>query len=95
MVPAALAVLALLASGGDLSKPFAVEAGDGLIDVEGGHAAPFLHDLDGDGLGDLLVGQFSGGKLRLYRNVGSRGTPRFTSPSFVQAAGTDAAVPYG
>ena len=95
MVPAAPAVLALLASGGELSRPFAVEAGDALIDVEGGHAAPFVHDFDGDGLADLLVGQFTGGKLRLHRNVGSRGTPRFASPSFVRAAGTDVAVPYG
>ena len=95
MVPAALAALVLLASDEKLSKPFAVEADSALIDVEGGHAAPFVHDVDGDGLSDLLVGQFSGGKLRLHRNVGSRGSPRFAGASFVQAAGTDASVPFG
>jgi hypothetical protein len=87
--------LALLAPGGGLSAPFPVEARGGTIDVEGGHAVPFLHDLDGDGLSDLLVGQFAGGKLRIYRNVGSRGAPRFEDFSFFRAAGAEASIPFG
>ena len=95
MVPAVFTVLALLSSGEALSKPFAVEADGALIDVEAGHAAPFVHDVDSDGLSDLLVGQFAGGKLRLFRNVGSRETPRFSASGFVRAAGTDVSVPFG
>src|SRR4051794_25897736 len=35
-----------------------------------GWACPCWADLDGDGKKDLLVGQFSGGKNRVYRNPG-------------------------
>ena len=48
------------------------------IDVGGqGHAAPFVGDFDGDGVNDLLVGQFDDGKLRVYRNIGTNAEPRF------------------
>jgi hypothetical protein len=40
----------------DLEAPVALEAAEGPIDVTVGHAAPFLHDLDGDGRLDLLLG---------------------------------------
>ena len=48
------------------------------LDVERiGHAAPFVGDFYGDGKPALLVGQFSGGKLRVYRNLGTRTEPKF------------------
>src|SRR5262245_66410027 len=37
---------------------------------EPGWACPCWADMDGDGKKDLLVGQFSGGKIRGYRNLG-------------------------
>jgi hypothetical protein len=35
-----------------------LKAGDDFIDVTVGHAAPFMKDMNGDGLMDLLVGEF-------------------------------------
>ena len=72
-----------------------LEAGGKPIDVEIGHAAPFYADMDGDGVKDLLVGQFGGGKLRIYKNVGSHSAPKFDDFTMFQAAGADATVPFG
>lgn len=41
-----------------------------------GHASPIFADWSGDGLADLVIGGFSG-KVRVYRNVGSPGAPKF------------------
>jgi hypothetical protein len=74
----------------DLAPPFAV-AVDGAtlnkpIDTtkgqHGDNSYPFVGDFDGDGKFDLLIGQgrhgkTSGGSLRIYRNVGEQGKPRF------------------
>ena len=90
--------LALLPSGeenSELATPFRVKAGESFIDVEVGHAAPLFTDFDGDGLDDLLVGQFGEGKLRVYRNVGTLGEPRFTEHKLFQAEGADGKVPTG
>jgi hypothetical protein len=88
----------LLPHGGEnaeLAAPFRVKAGESFIDVEVGHAAPLFTDFDGDGLKDLLVGQFGEGKLRVYRNVGTLGEPRFTEHKLFQAEGADGKVPTG
>jgi hypothetical protein len=61
----------------DLAPPVKILAGGKAIDVEVGHAAPCVADLAGDGKLSLLVGQFSGGKLRAYANSGSKTEPRF------------------
>ena len=66
-----------LTGGSELEAPFRVQAGGSWIDVEIGHAAPLWCDWNGDGLGDLLVGQFGEGKLRIYENVGQKGAPAF------------------
>ena len=105
--PFALSLIgfALLSSGeenNELTAPFRVKAGDAFIDVEVGHAAPLFMDFDGDGLEDLLVGEFGSdagsgdeGKLRVYRNVGTKGEPRFTEHKLFQAEGADGKVPTG
>ena len=85
-----------MAAGGDELEPgVRLKAAGKLIDTEVGHAAPFLYDLDSDGDRDLLVGQFGEGKLRVYRNVGTLGEPRFTEHKLFQAEGADGKVPTG
>jgi hypothetical protein len=62
----------------DLAPPVHVLADGKPLDVErSGHAAPFVGDFYGDGKMALMVGQFDGGKLRVYRNVGTRKEPKF------------------
>ncbi len=78
-----------------------VRSGDHPIDVDFGHAAPFLADMNGDGLRDLLVGQFGKvgsegkGALRIYLNVGQKGQPKFEDFNYFQAGGTTGKVPNG
>ena len=85
------------ASDEELASPVRITTSDGKpIDVEVGHAAPFYGDIDGDGVKDLLVGQFGEGKLRIYRNIGTNEVPTF-DPKFqwLKAGGGEATVPYG
>ncbi len=91
---AALAPLPALAAS-ELAAPFRVEADGKPIDTDTGHAAPFMVDFDGDGVRDLLVGQFSGGKLRIYRNLGSNAQPKFGAFAWFNAGGQEATVPFG
>jgi hypothetical protein len=76
--------------------PVRVEAGGKPLDIErSAHAAPFVGDVDGDGLPDLLVGQFHEGRLRIYRNTGTKGKPRFDSFEWFKAGGELGRVPVG
>jgi hypothetical protein len=79
----------------DLAPPVRLLAAGQPINVEVGHAAPFFADINGDGKGVLLVGQFGGGKLRLYPNVGTKTEPRFEKFTWLSAGGKDCSVPSG
>lgn len=65
------------------------------IEVESpGYACPTMADVDDDGDEDLIVGQFSGGNMQLYRNEsGSAGTPKFGCPEWISSNGERAEVP--
>ena len=47
----------------DLERPIRLTAAGKPIDVTTGHAAPYVLDFDGDGVRDLLVGEFGDGKF--------------------------------
>ena len=79
----------------DLAPPVRLLAGGQPINVDVGHAAPFVADLKGDGTMTLLVGQFGEGKLRLYPNVGTKNAPEFDKFEWLQADGKLGSVPAG
>jgi hypothetical protein len=73
------------------AEPVRLKAGDQYVSVEKpGYACPCLYDVDGDGKKDLIVGQFAGGKMKVYRNLGDG---KFAEGKWLQAAGNDAEIP--
>ncbi|MEM9351575.1 MAG: VCBS repeat-containing protein [Planctomycetota bacterium] len=76
-----------------LLAPVRLEHTRGVIDCgeAWGHASPAVHDVDGDGLEDLIVGDFSG-TFSVYRNVGSTGTPAYELDGKLKAGGEEAKV---
>jgi hypothetical protein len=80
----------------DLAPPVRIRAGGKPVDVErDGHAAPFVGDFDGDGKPDLLVGQLDGGKLRVYRNTGTKTAPKFDTFEWFRASESLGTIPAG
>jgi hypothetical protein len=63
----------------------------GAVRVESpGYAAPCWADIDSDGSKDLLVGQFSQGKIKVFKNLGA---DKLAAGEWLQAEGTVAEVP--
>lgn len=90
------AVLGLGAPAADeLRPPVRIEAAGKPIDTEIGHAAPFVGDFDGDGVRDLLVGQFGSGILWIYRNEGTNDQPRLAPGVKFQDGREEGRVPTG
>ena len=79
----------------EFEKPVRLKASGEFINVEIGHAAPYLYDWNGDGVRDLLVGQFGQGKLRIYLNRGTNTEPRYEALEWFRAGGAIATVPAG
>jgi hypothetical protein len=75
--------------------PVRLEAAGKPIDTEIGHAAPFVADFDGDGVKDLLVGQFGGGVLWIYRNIGTNDQPKLAAGVKFKDGKKDGIVPTG
>jgi hypothetical protein len=55
-----------------------------------GWACPCWADVDGDGKKDLLVGQFNGGKIRVYKNLGDG---KLAAGEWLKADGAVAEIP--
>ncbi|MCI0650278.1 MAG: hypothetical protein L0Z55_00195 [Planctomycetes bacterium] len=74
--------------------PIRLRAGDAFIDTSAfvAHTGPLLHDYDGDGKTDLLVGNFAG-SIQLYRNVGTREKPDYEAKGLLEADGAAVKIP--
>ncbi|GIK52335.1 MAG: hypothetical protein HPKKFMNG_00364 [Planctomycetes bacterium] len=85
----------LAAATAQFEAPQKVMAGGKAIEVEQpGYASPCLADMDGDGVPDLLVGQFNRGKIGVYKGLRAKdGKLSFGERSWLQAGGADAEVP--
>jgi hypothetical protein len=99
-VPLVLALIGLSppAAGGpsrELMPPVRLEAAGKPIDTAVGHAAPFVGDFDGDGVRDLLVGQFGDGILWVYRNEGTNAAPKLAAGVQFKGGKADGRVPTG
>lgn len=82
---------AITAWAAEFAAPVRLEAGGAAIRVGSpGYAAPCWADIDGDGKKDLLVGQFDGGKIRVYKNLGDR---QLAAGEWLMADGQVAQVP--
>lgn len=79
----------------DLLAPVRIAAQGRFIDTEIGHAAPCVADFDDDGVDDLLVGQFGGGVLWIYRNVGTNAAPQLAEGVKFQDGRPEGTVPTG
>ncbi len=75
--------------------PFRVKANGEYINADMCHAAPVYEDIDGDGVKELLVGQFDKGAIRLYKNYGTDTRPEFKEFTMLQAGDVDLSVPCG
>jgi hypothetical protein len=89
------ALLGGVPAAGELAPPVRIEAGGKPIDTDVGHAAPFVCDIDGDGINDLLVGQFGDGILWIFRNEGTNEKPELASRVEFKVVKGDGRVPAG
>jgi hypothetical protein len=79
----------------ELAPPVRLEAAGKVIDTDVGHAAPFVGDIDGDGVRDLLVGQFGEGLLWVFRNEGTNDKPKLAAGVKFKEGKADGRVPTG
>jgi len=86
------------ASAGDtpkLARGVKIQANGEDINIVVGHLAPYIVDWNGDKKKDLIVGQFSGGKIRLYLNAGTDENPVFKDHKYLDADGKEIALSAG
>lgn len=91
MITTTLTLLLAAPQGPQFEAPVRLHAGDHPIKVEApGYAAPSLFDVDRDGTPDLVVGQFAGGKMQVFKGLGKG---RYAAGSWLMAEGDVAEVP--
>ena len=79
----------------EFQPPMRLGVGGKPIDTAIGHAAPFVGDFDGDGVRDLLVGQFGEGLLWVYRNEGTNQQFKLATGAKFKDGNKDGRVPTG
>ncbi len=80
-----------MAQSPEFEAPVRLQAAGEYIKTESpGYAAPCWADVNGDGKNDLIVGQFAGGKMMVYRNLGDG---KFAKGEWLEAGGGIAEVP--
>ena len=79
----------------EFEAPVQLMVGDQPVAVEApGFAAPTMADVDGDGVDDLVVGQFNGGKMSYFKNVaGKNQSPEFAKADWIKTGDSPAEVP--
>lgn len=76
------------------AAPYYLECAGVVLDVDY-YAAPCIVDWDGDGLKDLIAGEFWYGNVRFYQNEGSNEVPVFNSFSYLEADSIIITMTYG
>lgn len=61
----------------------------------GGYPVPTVVDWDNDGDNDLLIGQYSNGRIILYLNQGSNRKPRLAGGVPIESGGSPIETSYG
>ena len=90
---ASIAALANVAAV-EFEEPFRIKAAGKNISVQSpGWACPSLADLDQDGNMDLVVGQYGGGKMMYYKNIGKPGAPAYAEGTWLMSGKRPASVP--
>ncbi len=59
----------------------------------GTRSAPTFADWHNDGMQDMLCGQYTSGKIRLYDNGGTDANPVYSGWEYLQALGSDITSP--
>jgi hypothetical protein len=79
------------ASDFDFHPPRILKSAEGVLKAPSpGYACPCWADIDGDGRNELLVGQFSSGRIRVFEH---RGDGLFEGGDYLQVNGGDAKIP--
>ena len=91
----AVVTMAVSAVAQQFAPPVRIEAAGKPIDTDVGHAGPFVGDFDGDGINDLLVGQFGEGIHWIFKNEGTNAEPKLAAGTKFKDGNEDGRVPTG